>query len=343
MGPRPLNVARVRLPSATETVTFTASLIMALGLVWLSLPLLQPFLQPNGQITNEPQRLATPPKAPYLIVQSTRSDASFGKLLLVPADAPDGPAFEASLSCNRVAFAESRGVCLVTEEQDSSVHYAYVFNEQFERLHKIRLAGVPSRARVSPDGRLAAVSVSEHTDHNPLVDFIARTIIIDTDTGTSTDLRDFRYTQDGRLSRVGDIGIWGLTFAADSNRFFATLQIRKTNYLVEGDVGKRTVRVLRAGIECPSLSPDNTRIVYKRRVLVDDDARLRLYDLQKGTDVAIETERRSIVDQVDWLDNDRVMYHLTGAQGADVWSVRVDGTETPKLLRTYAYSPAVVR
>ena len=333
----------MRLPTAEDTLTFGASLIVALALVYLTVPYLRPLMQPHEHTVPEPSKLLTHPERPYLMVQSTKSDESYGKVLLVPFGAPAGPAYETDLSCDRSTFTGSRGVCLVTEGQTSSTPYAYVFNERFERIHKIPLAGVPSRVRVSPNGRFAAVSVSEHTHDNPLVDFIARTIIVDTNTGTSTDLRDFRYTQDGRLSSVGNLGIWGVTFAADSNRFFATLEMEKTNYLVEGDVAKRSVHVLRAGIECPSLSPDNTRIVYKRRVVVDDDARLRLYDFQKGTDVAIETEKRSIVDQVDWLDDERVMYHLTGAQGADVWSVRVDGTEAPKILRTYAYSPAVVR
>ena len=324
-------------------VTLVASLIVALTLVYLTLPYLRALVQPHEKRAPEPSKLSTPPERPYLMVQSTKPDGSYGKLLLVPISAPDGPAYETDLTCDRAAFAGLRGICLVTEGQDSFTRYAYVFNEQFERLHKIRLAGVPSRVRVSPDGRLAAVSVSEHTDHNPLVDFIARTIIIDTNTGASTDLRNFRYTQDGRTTRAGDLGIWGVTFRAEGNTFFATLEREGTNYLVDGDVAKRTIRAVRPWMECPSLSPDNTRIVYKQRVRVDDDARLRVYDLRTGTDVAIDPEQRSIVDQVEWLDNDRVMYHMTGERGADVWSVRVDGTEAPKMLRSYAYSPALVR
>ena len=329
-----------RMPTA---LTLLASLLLALGLVYLAADYLGSFVQHISRTETAAPSLVTPPPRPYLLVRSTRPDVSYGKLLLVPVQAADGPAYDTDLSCERAAFAGSRGVCLVTEEQESSTHYAYVFNDRFERLHKMRLAGVPNRLRLSPDGQLAAISVSEHTHNDPLVDFIARTVLIQTETGTSKDLREFRYTLDGKLLRARGLGVWGVTFAADSNRFFATLEVKKTNYLVEGDVAKRAIRVLRAGVECPSLSPDNTRIVYKRRVLVDDDARLRLYDLQKGTDVAIEAEKRSIVDQVDWLDDDRVMYHLTGAQGADVWSVRVDGTEAPRIIRTYAYSPAIVR
>jgi hypothetical protein len=47
--------------------------------------------------------------------------------------------------------------------------------------------------------------------------------------------------------------------------------------------------------------------------------------------------------QVDWLDNDHVMYRITGSRGADIWGLRTDCTEAPRILRQYAYSPAVVR
>jgi hypothetical protein len=69
-----------------------------------------------------------------------------------------------------------------------------------------------------------------------------------------------------------------------------------------------------------------------------------VYDLVSGADRPIDAEQRSIVDQVDWLDNDRLIYHFSsGLRGSDVWTVRVDGTEAPRILRQYAYSPTVVR
>jgi hypothetical protein len=70
---------------------------------------------------------------------------------------------------------------------------------------------------------------------------------------------------------------------------------------------------------------------------------LRIYDLRTGADVPLTVETRSVDDQVDWLDNEHVMYHITGSRGADVWVLRTDNTEAPRILRQYAYSPAVVR
>jgi hypothetical protein len=59
--------------------------------------------------------------------------------------------------------------------------------------------------------------------------------------------------------------------------------------------------------------------------------------------VPLTTEKRSVDDQVDWLDNEHVLYHITGENGADIWALRADGAEPPKILRRFAYSPAVVR
>ena len=57
--------------------------------------------------------------------------------------------------------------------------------------------------------------------------------------------------------------------------------------------------------------------------------------------------RRSIDDQVEWLDDGRVVYGLAG-EGSDaaqtsVWVVPADGTGSPEVLIPNAWSPAVVR
>jgi hypothetical protein len=70
---------------------------------------------------------------------------------------------------------------------------------------------------------------------------------------------------------------------------------------------------------------------------------LRVYNLQTGEDVPLTIETRSVDDQVDWLDDDHVLYHLTGERGADVVVLNVGGTEAPRIWREYAYSPSVVR
>ena len=58
--------------------------------------------------------------------------------------------------------------------------------------------GTPSRARVSPDGRLAAFTVFVRGDSYAKLQFSTRTRILDSDTGqTLADLEDFEVLKDG--------------------------------------------------------------------------------------------------------------------------------------------------
>lgn len=290
-----------------------------------------------------PQSLAAPPARPYLLVRSMRTDGSFGKLLLAPLSAPDGPAYETPLDCDRAAMARTLGVCLSMEGSESPAHYLDVFDERFARVHRIPLAGVPNRIGLARDRDLAAISAAEHTHDDPAVDFVPRTIVVDLRAGkVVADLADFRFAglraPASQRPAVSDV-----TFANDGDRFFARLQDRDAPHLVEGRLSTRSGRIVRRGVESPALSPDETRIVYRQRAGFSDPPTLRLYDLRTGADEALTSEPRSVEDQVEWLDADRILYHLTGASGADIWVLRVDGTEAPRVLRARAYAPAVVR
>ena len=288
-------------------------------------------------------RLATPPDRPYLMVQSMRPD-SHRKLMMMPLADPAGPPFETALKCERAHYSGNRGVCLAVEGTYLTDYYADIFNEDLQRLHRIRLTGVPSRTRVSPDGSRVAITVFEQGHSYAQHGFSTRTTILNTATGHVVgDLEQFAVTRNGARFHAADFNFWGVTFKADSSGFFATLASAGTRYLIEGDVIARTARVIRTGVECPSLSPDNTRIVYKSERDQRGNWQLRVYDLRSGSDNALTFDTRSVDDQVDWLDNDHVVFHITGSRGADAWVLRTDGTQTPRILREYAYAPAVVR
>ena len=287
--------------------------------------------------------LAAPPARPYLMSVSTASDDTFRKVMLASLATPNGAAYSTSLACERAYFAAGRGVCLFQEGLIPKF-YADIFDDRFVRLHRIALTGLPSRARISPDGRFAGITVFEQGHSYSDAGFSTRTTIIETTSGQSRgDLEQFEVTRDGKQFQAVDFNFWGITFARDGNRFFATLASGGTKYLVEGDVAKRTARVLRTGVECPSLSPDNTRIAYKSLLNREGMWQLRVYNLTTEADVPLAKETRSVDDQVDWLDNEHVLYHITGENGADVWALRTDGSEPPRVLRHFAYSPAVVR
>jgi hypothetical protein len=148
------------------------------------------------------------------------------------------------------------------------------------------------------------------------------TEIVDTTSGKGFgNLETFRIVKDGRTYKSTDINFWGVTFASD-DMFYATLATRGQTYLVRGSVAARQAAVLRENVECPSLSPDGTKIAFKKASGASTARRWRftVLDLRTGVETALP-ETRSIDDQLAWLDDDHVMYGVPrGSSGrTDVW------------------------
>jgi Tol biopolymer transport system component len=109
-------------------------------------------------------------------------------------------------------------------------------------------------------------------------------------------------------------------------------------YLMEGDIAARSMRAVRENVECPSLSPDGTRIAYKHQIGEQrGNWRLHVLDLGTGKDTAL-AEKRVVDDQAEWVDDQTVAYGLDGA----VWSVPADGSGAPQPLLRDALSPSAV-
>lgn len=240
------------------------------------------------------------------------------------------------LACARVYFAGGRGLCLHRAE-DGSGYEATVFDSSLRALGRLPLAGLPSRARVSSDGRYGAttVFVDGHAYESP-AGFSTVTTIVDMRSGAGLgNLEEFAVTKDGRPFEAVDFNFWGVTFdRANADRFYATLHTGSHYYLVEGSVWRRAVRVLRDGVECPSLSPDGTRIAFKSRIGDGDRWRLKVLDLATLKAHAV-AERRSIDDQAEWLDQRTLVY----SDGLDVYTVPADGGGAPRLVLRDASSP----
>jgi hypothetical protein len=239
------------------------------------------------------------------------------------------------LACERVYFAAGRGLCLATAE--TGIDYeATIFDSSLRPLHELRLAGLPSRARVSRDGRYGAMTVFVN-GHAYLGSggFSTTTTIVDMRSGKEiAGLESFEVTKDGEPLDAVDFNFWGVTFAEDPNRFFATLRTDGHYYLVEGDVRGRTMRVLRDRVECPSLSPDGTRIAYKSRIGNQNRWHLKVLDLDTLRAHSVG-ERRPIDDQVEWLNDSTLVY----SDNLDVYTVSADGGGAPRLVLRDATSP----
>jgi hypothetical protein len=281
---------------------------------------------------------------PGILFRSTRSDRTFGKIAFLPLDALDGPWYVSTLTCERVYFQSGRGVCLTLADTILRPYAASIIDDRLRQGARRALTGVPSRTRLSPDGLRAAVTVFETGHAYSEGGFSTRTTLVDTTSGaTIGDLEDFAAQRDGASFKAVDFNYWGVTFA-DGNRFYATLRTAGTNYLIEGDVDRRSARVVRAGIECPSLSPDRQRLAFKKRV---DEADVRwqvaVLDLTTMHETVLDAEEQSVDDQVEWLDQNHVLYFQSGTDGNNIWSLRTDRPEPPHVLVHGGYSPAVVR
>jgi hypothetical protein len=240
------------------------------------------------------------------------------------------------LACERVYYAAGRGICMGVAS--SGVDYdATIFDSDFKPVNEISLTGLPSRARVSADGRYGSMTVFVTGDsylESPTA-FSTRTTILDMRDGSQiAQLEQFDVTKDGQPFDAVDFNFWGVTFARDPNRFYATLGAGDEHYLVEGDVRERSMRVLRAGVECPSLSPDGRQIAYKSRIGDSNRWHLRVLDVASLADHAV-AESHSIDDQVEWLDNDTLAY----SDGTNVYTAPADGGGEARLLVKDATSP----
>jgi hypothetical protein len=279
---------------------------------------------------------------------SVANDDTFHKVGIAGLGDPGGGAFFSSLTCERVYFGGGRGLCLADAGRtDEPIWWAQIFDETFALLQRVELKGSPSRVRVSPDGRLAAATMFESGHSYVEHGFSTKTTLVDLEHGVSLgDLEAFETRRDGQLFHADDFNFWGLTFAADSDTFYATLDTAGVSYLVKGGVRARAMTVMRGGVECPSLSPDNTRIAFKRRIGAKSLGwwQIAILNLKSMAETRIAKETRSVDDQVEWMDDDRVVYHLTGGStAADLWSVRVDDSAEPVQIRAASYSPAIVR
>lgn len=288
--------------------------------------------------------LSGPPKLVYV---STQLGAGYDHLAEVGQADPAGSPTLASLTCERSYAAAGTLVCLRSEGTLVATQYAEVYRDTgtLKLVDKVPLAGIPSRARVSADGEMAAWTVFVGGDSYNGPNFSTRASILNLRTGAVIpSLETFTPYINGAAYRAVDINYWGVTFTADDDHFYATMSSGGRIWLMYGDLAAKTLHSVVPDVECPSLSPDGTRIVFKKRVSSSYFAPWRLYVLDlktlKETPLA---ETRSIDDQAAWLDNGTVMYQVAQAQGGyDIWDVPADGTGAPKLLVHDGFSPAAI-
>ena len=289
-----------------------------------------------------PARAVGLPDAPYLVFRTLDRDdpGNYGHLAVAPLGNLEDRTVSTA-SCERLHVAGGRGICVQLAGRVPLRYRARILDGDLVPRDSVPLQGFPSRARVSPDGRLGSVTsfVSGHS-YAELGVFSTETTIIDLTSGTVVidNLEDVPIDRDGERVDSIDANLWGVTFAPDSDAFYATLSTGGRTYLVKGSVRGGRMNVVRENAECPSLSPDGDRVVYKKRGGGDGLWRFTMLDLATMRETPL-AETASIDDQVEWIDGGTVAYR----NGEALWSVPADGSGRPTRLTSGADSPAAVQ
>lgn len=274
-----------------------------------------------------------------LLFRNEAPGPDYGKVASVSLSDPQGPRRISQLRCERFYTSAGQGLCLADTPGPLPSATLVTLESTMREVKRIEVAGTPNRAKLSADGRFASWTTFVTGDS------YARTGTFSTRTGimapeeTDTNIEDIPLRIGGRTHRAEDVNFWGVTFAADGRTFYATVSTGGQTHLVKGDLEAWHAEALRENVECPSLSPDGTRIAFKKRIAQDGARpwREHVLDLATMTETAL-SEMRSVDDQVTWLDNSTVAYSLPDGE---IWSASADGSGMPRLLVRHGSSPSV--
>jgi hypothetical protein len=249
------------------------------------------------------------------------------------------------LHCERMYYAGGRIACARLENDSSHWHINLtIYSQDFKEEFKTEVPGATiSRVRVSADGRFGAMTnfVVGHSYNDEFGGFSTATHIVDVDNQKLlTSLETWPLFHNSERVIAIDLNLWGVTFMpGDSDHFFATARYNRKNYLVEGRISTKQMTVIYDNVECPSISPDGTRIAFKQAVPGFGwvPAIIDLKTMQQTT----LDEASSLDDQIEWLDANQIIYELrAGAEGE--LRVRDARANTPsKRWLGNASSPAV--
>ncbi|MET9227153.1 hypothetical protein [Lentzea sp. NPDC003310] len=265
-------------------------------------------------------------------------DEVSGNVASVPLSDPAGPRRLSSLSCKRFYTSAGQGLCLADASGPLPGATAVFVDRGLAERRRVEVDGVPNRAKLSADGRMASWTTFVTGDsYSQAGTFSTRTAILDLQTDEyASNIEGLRVEG---MKMANDMNFWGVTFASDDRTFYATMSTAGKTYLVRGDAVDTSGKALRENVECPSLSPDGTRVAFKKRVPGDGARPWRQHVLDLTT--MVETplaETRGIDDQVVWLDNDTIAY---GLPGEGIWAVQANGEGAPRQLVPHASSPSV--
>lgn len=289
------------------------------------------------------------PTGDRVVFRNTASGAGYGHVASVPLGDPSGARTISAIACDRVDATADLVSCLRSVRGIAPSYTATLYTGDGAEIAQWPLSGIPSRTRIAGDGSLISTTafVTGHT--YATIGFSTETTIHTPDGEGLDNLEEWTLLVDGAPTAPVDRNFWGVTFA-DDDTFYATVGLTRdgTTHLVRGSISGRSMQVLDENVECPSLSPDGTRIAFKR-VTAGSGPTVHwtpaIYDIGSG-EVTLLHESRSIDDQIEWLDDGTILYGMPrqGVAGdTDVWALAADGSGEPSVFLEHAWSPSVVR
>jgi hypothetical protein len=285
------------------------------------------------------------------VFRSTLPGEQYGLVAAVPLDDPSGARAFTDLVCDRVDVAGAFASCLRRVPGVVTTFETDVYDvSTWQQTQTWPLPGIPSRTRLSDDGTLVGTTAFVTGDSYATVGFSTRTEIHATADGADHgDLENWNLTVDGAPFTAVDRNLWGVTFVDDDTIYATAGSYTSGNtWLMTGSVSAQSLTSVTDNAECPSVSPDKTKVAYKKvveKVNGQSVWAVAVRDIATGTETLIPATK-GLDDQVEWLDDDTLLYGMPRTDQAgttDVYSVGIAADAQPTVFIPGAWSPSVVR